>query len=245
MSRNNSNPILEAKGLRCGYKNIVTADNVSFAINPAEILGFIGLNGAGKTTLIKTLMGLRTSLAGNVITPAADKIAYLPERFMPPLSLSGEAFISFAAGLYKYEISKDALAAEAAKLRLSASQLKKPIGSYSKGMRQKIGLLSTLMMPVDLIILDEPMNGLDPAGRDAVKKIMIDAKAQGRSVFFTSHILSDMAEICARVIILHDQNLRYDGPPDTLLSENNTQSLEKAFLNKIMYNDNDMTQQAA
>jgi len=107
------------------------------------------------------------------------------------------------------------------------------VQTFSKGMRQKLGLLGTLLTGCPLLILDEPMSGLDPRARAFVKDMLRDVKAQGRTVFLSSHILSDMQELCDRVVVLHDTKFQFEGPPQGLLQVGQSDNIERAFLNVI------------
>lgn len=225
--------VLSINSLSSGYDKMKVVENVSFTLNKAEIYGLVGLNGAGKTTLIKTILGLRHKTAGDVVLEDNAQIAYLPERFEPPWFLSGYDFIEFSLSLYKKIISKQEMREAAEKLSLNPDFLKKNANSYSKGMRQKLGLLATVLTGCPLIILDEPMSGLDPKARQETKKIILDVKAQGRTVFMSSHILADVAELCDRVAVFHDKSIIFEGTPKELEKKGGDNNLEKAFLNVL------------
>lgn len=229
-----SEKILSIQSLSSGYDKTIVVDNVSLDIHAGEIFGLIGLNGAGKTTLIKTILGLRHKKSGMIDTHSNAQIAYLPERFEPPWFLSGYDFIAFSLSLYKKKISKQEMHDAAEKLSLNPDFLSKNANSYSKGMRQKLGLLATILTGCPLIILDEPMSGLDPKARQETKKIILDVKAQGRSVFMSSHILADVAELCDRVGIFHDKSLIFEGTPKELEVKGGSNNLEKAFLSVLV-----------
>jgi ABC-2 type transport system ATP-binding protein len=225
--------VLSASGLSAGYgKNSVVKD-ITFDIQPGEIFGLIGLNGAGKTTLIKTILGLREPMGGQFTHAGKNRIAFLPERFDPPWFLSGFKFLKFVLKIYNKTITEEAAREKAALISLDPEALKRDVKTYSKGMRQKLGLLAAMSTGCDLIILDEPMSGLDPKARQEVKKLILNAKAQNQSVFMSSHILADMAELCDRVAVLHNNRLIFTGAPVALKKKGGDESLEKAFLNVI------------
>ena len=223
-------PILSVKTLSSGYDKNIIVDNVSFEVKKGEIFGLIGLNGTGKTTLIKTILGLRQKFSGEIMIGGREQLSYLPERFEPPWFLSGYDFIRFSLSLYKKRISFEAAQEAARSVSLDPAFLKKPVHTYSKGMRQKLGLLATVLTDCRLLILDEPMSGLDPKARQEIKKIILDVKAQGRSVFMSSHILSDIAELCDRVAVFHDKSIVFLGAPDALKKKGGNENIEKAFL---------------
>ena len=115
-------------------------------------------------------------------------------------------------------------------MSLDPAFLKKRVDTYSKGMRQKLGLLATVLTDCPLLILDEPMSGLDPKARQEVKKIIMDVKAQGRSVFMCSHILTDVAELCDRVAVFDNKSISFLGTPKALMEKGGDNNIEKAFL---------------
>lgn len=223
------------------YGKKLVLDNLSMNVGAGEMFGLMGLNGVGKTTMIKSILGLRDPDQGNIRIFGNDrlsmaskqKLAYLPERFDPPWFLSGMEFIKFSLALYKTPFSEAAAKEGAEKLALDPSVLKNRVQTFSKGMRQKLGLLATVMTGCPLLILDEPMSGLDPRARALVKDMLQQVKAEGRTVFLSSHILADMQELCGRVIVLHGTKFQYEGTPQGLLQVGQSENIERAFLNVI------------
>lgn len=220
--------------------------DISLSIETGECYGLIGLNGAGKTTLIKTLLGLRDPLRGAVTMFGAsqnqttrhqqstkERIAYLPEKFDPPTFLTGLEFLRFSLSLYKKKLSLDKAKQWAALFGLDEQALTQRVGTYSKGMRQKIGLMATMLTDVDLLILDEPMSGLDPRARAQVKDAIAAYQKSGKTVVICSHILSDLDELCAHVGIIHRGHLAYSGTPHDLRAQTGKDNLERAFLSII------------
>ncbi len=220
---------------------VSVVDHVTFDVHAGETFGLIGLNGQGKTTLIKTILGLREPKSGRVSVFGEDqgnpagrmRLSYLPERFDPPSFLCGIDFIRFAARFYGVSFPDSEIVTIAEDLGLDPVALPRMVQTYSKGMRQKLGLIATVMTGCDLLILDEPMSGLDPRARVQVKTLLSRMKSQGRTIFMSSHILSDMDEICDRVAVLHEGRLRYIGAPAGLRAHTGDASLEKAFLSVI------------
>jgi len=216
-------------------------DNISLEISPNEIFGFIGLNGQGKTTLIKIILDLLDQDNGEVeifgisrvLPEARKKVCYLPEKFQPSIHQTGQDFLNFVLGFYgikfneilAYEISQN--------LELNYEVLSQKISKYSKGMTQKLGLMAVFLSNADLIILDEPMSGLDPKARIALKNELISYKNKGKTIFFSSHILSDMDEICDKIAVLHNSQIRFYGTPQQLKSQNSSSNLDQAFLIEI------------
>lgn len=236
-----STPALDVQQVDVGYGSTPVVRNCSLQIRQGETFGLIGLNGVGKTTLIKAILGLRRHSAGNIFINGHDRmkaeskkqLAYLPERFDPPWFLRGEEFLRFSLRLYRRPYSAAEAHTLCEKVALDPAVLKNKVQTYSKGMRQKLGLIATLLTDCPLLILDEPMSGLDPQARASVKDALTVVKARGRTIFFTSHILADMNEICDRVGVFHDGTLIFCGTPAALLEAGGDANIERAFLNLL------------
>lgn len=219
----------------------VLAD-VGFDLVPGEIFGLIGLNGAGKTTLIKIILDLinadagRATIFGEPATSVAARrhLSYLPEKFQPSRYLKGFEYLELAMSYYGKKLDRNRAAEMAARFDLRADALPQRVGHYSKGMGQKIGLLGAFMVDAKLLILDEPMSGLDPSARIKLKNMLLAARAQGKTVFFSSHILSDIDEICDRIGVIHQGRLFFVGTPVQFKERFGGEgSLEKSFLRSI------------
>ncbi|MFQ5877315.1 MAG: ABC transporter ATP-binding protein [Acidobacteriota bacterium] len=200
--------------------------DLSLAVREGEIFGFIGTNGAGKTTTIKLALGLIFPDAGSIRLFGRDagdvevrrRIGFLPENPYLYDYLTGSEFLDFHARLFGMG---------AAERRRRVRELLERVGlgnrgdrqlrHYSKGMLQRIGLAQALINDPELVILDEPMSGLDPIGRREVRDIILELKANGRTVFFSTHILSDTEMICDRVGVLVRGSLRAVGRIDDLV----------------------------
>ena len=243
MGKSNLAP-LHIESVSKKFKNNQVLKDVSLDIGEGTIFGLIGLNGVGKTTLIKIILDLLVQDSGKVeffgisskLTESHRKINYLPEKFYPSQFLKGKEFLEIALSFYDktFDIKK---AEEKAKtLGLDPEALQKPISKYSKGMGQKLGLLSMFLCETPLLILDEPMSGLDPSARIQLKNLLIDYKKQGNTIFFSSHILSDIEEICDDMAIIHDGKIIFSGKPKEFLSKNKGENLERAFLEAINSN---------
>jgi ABC-2 type transport system ATP-binding protein len=152
---------------------------------------------------------------------------------MPPYFLTGRDFLSYMLRLDSRIANEDQLHAMFAALDLEATALDKPVRSYSKGMTQKLGLAACLLAQPDLLILDEPMSGLDPLARARVKQLLRQSRDQGRTLFFTSHALSDVEEICEYMVVLHQGRLCFSGSPRALMQSYAGDTIEQAFLNCI------------
>lgn len=231
---------LKISGVCAGYTAQVLHD-VSLEVRAGETFGLIGLNGAGKTTLLKTILGLRDVTAGEILIDGKEvgamdarrHLAFLPERFESAWFLNAYEFIDFTLSLYGRKAARADIDAMADKLALKREFLSRRAQTYSKGMRQKLGLMATFLTGCPLLILDEPMSGLDPLARAQVKDLVVQARREGRTVFFSSHILSDMQELCDRVAILHNGRIVFMGTPSDLLVKTGQTHLERAFLGLI------------
>lgn len=234
-------PSLSIKSVAAGYGAQTVISDITLDVAIGETFGLIGLNGAGKTTLIKTILGLKDVKSGDIRIaghpagsgPAQRHLAFLPERFDPAWFLNAYEFIDFTLSLYGRRIERREADDMAEGLGLKKAFLAKKAQTYSKGMRQKLGLMTTFLTGCPLLILDEPMSGLDPLARAQVKDLVISARKEGRTVFLCSHILSDMEELCDRVAVLNGGKIVFTGAPADLLEQSGVTHLERAFLSLI------------
>lgn len=197
-------------------------------IQQGETFGLLGPNGAGKTTLLKLLLGIIRPTAGSATIlgqPAGDsetkaRIGYLPENPYFYDYLTGWEFLSYTAGLFgltgKDKKRRIAELLDLVQLDRQAAT-KKQMRRYSKGMLQRVGMAQALINDPDIVFLDEPMSGLDPTGRFQVREIILSLKAQGKTLFFNSHVLSDVEKICDRIAILDRGEIICIGAIDKLL----------------------------
>lgn len=217
----------------------VALDSVSFKIPTGAMVGFLGANGAGKTTSLKIIMDFIRADKGQVKFSEAlgksrsevlKKIGFLPERpyFYP--NLKGRDFLHFM-GLLSEQSPKQIRAAiqKWAPIFKIEHALDREIRTYSKGMLQRIGFMSTILHGPEFIILDEPLSGLDPIGRKELKDVIINQHREGRTVFFSSHIVSDIEAICDRVIFLKEGKLIYDGEVENLINSGTGLNYEVKF----------------
>ncbi len=240
MATTNTIP-LHIKSVYKSFKDKKVLNDVSLDVNEGEIYGLIGLNGVGKTTLIKIIINLLSQDAGEVeffginskVTESRKNINYLPEKFYPSQFLKGKEFLELALSYYGKPFDMKKAEDKAAALGLDPAALQNTITKYSKGMGQKLGLLSMFLCETPLLILDEPMSGLDPSARIQLKDLLNDYKKQGKTVFFTSHILSDIEEICDNMAVINNGQIIFKGQPKDFLNKYNGKNLERAFLESI------------
>ena len=215
------------KTFRIGFfrKKVEAARGISFKVQKGEIFGLLGPNGAGKTTTLKIVLRLIYATRGTVklfgaapTRHSAARIGYLPEnpyvyQYLKPLEfldLCGRLVdLDGAARLKRAEELIEVVGLAHAKER--------PIGRFSKGMMQRIGLAQALLHDPELLILDEPMSGLDPIGRKQVRDVILAQRKAGKTLIFTSHILSDVEMLCDRVTIVNQGTVMAAGAMDELL----------------------------
>jgi ABC-type multidrug transport system ATPase subunit len=223
------------------YGKVTALGGVDLEVAAGEGFGLVGANGAGKTTLIRCLLDLAARDAGTIEifgVPAGQpasrrRLSYLPERFSPPHYLRGGEFLSAMLELAgeRYEAARAERLLD--ELELERDALARPVRTLSKGMAQKLGLAACLLVPRDLVLLDEPMSGLDPAARVAVKSVLRRLHGEGRTLFFTSHVLADVEELCSSLAVLDRGALRFRGSPAALCEKYAERRLEAAFMRCI------------
>lgn len=211
-------------------KKFKALDNVSFSIKEGELVGFLGANGAGKTTLMKILMDFSrpdsgevkfSKIMGDTPLEVRASIGYLPEKAYLYQHLTGREFLEYTGslcGIQKNELQ--ALIVSWAERMQIAHAIDRRIHGYSKGMQQRLGFISSLIHKPKVLILDEPLSGLDPIGRKDFKNILRELNNQGITIFFSSHIVSDVEEICQKVVFIEKGRLIYEGGIDELVLKN-------------------------
>ena len=220
-------------------KRIRVLTDLSFSVERNEIVGFLGPNGAGKTTTIKILNRLAFPDSGTVTIFGEEagrrpelrgRIGFMPEQPYFYEYLTGEEFLGLCGhlnGLSRAEIAR------MSRRMLSRVGLdgagRTAIRKYSKGMMQRLGLAQALLHDPELVILDEPMSGLDPVGRMEVRNLILEQKASGKTVFFSSHIISDVEALCDRVIILLKGRKVAEGAVEELVGREGIQYVELLF----------------
>ncbi len=220
------------------FGEVAALSDFTLEVARGEFFGLVGVNGAGKTTLIKCLLDFCNTDGGAIrifgvehrVTAARSRLAFLPERFNPPHFLTGRDFIQYMLKLYGKPYEDREVEQVFVGLDLDPAALGKAARTYSKGMTQKLGLAACLLSGKDLYVLDEPTGGLDPKARALFKQALRALRQSNRTVFFTSHALADIAEMCDRMAVLHGGRLRFSGSPEELAQRFGKGNLEQAFL---------------
>ena len=227
------------KVFKVNFKKIKVLKEVNLNVQKWEIYGFIGPNGAGKTTTIKSILGFLKPTQWEIKILGQDpfvqkwifkKIGFAPENTYFYDHLSGEEFLHFMGmlvGMNKSEIWLRSIAL-LEKVGLLEAR-KKLVKSYSKWMRQRLGIAAAIINDPEVVFFDEPMSWLDPLGRILVKDLMKELKSQGKTIFFNTHILSDVQEIADRFSMIYDGRIIFEWAIEDVQGQN----LEEFFIEKV------------
>jgi ABC-2 type transport system ATP-binding protein len=214
-----------------------------------------GVNGAGKSTLIKLALDLIRPTEGSEIRifgqcnqepNCRQQIAYLPEKSEVKRNVTAWHYLEFIASTYHQKLDRQAVKLLAEKLDFPVDRLGSTVIKFSKGMAQKLGLLSCFMLNREMIILDEPLSGLDPSARYHFKQFLREEKTKQRTLFYSTHMLADAEEICDQFAILHQGKIKYVGTPLACMQKFDAETLEQAYMACIsdkMYLERDLAQQ--
>lgn len=224
--------VLTVKDLKKSYKRgfipraSLVLKGVNFSVPSGSITGFLGGNGAGKTTTMRCMLGLDFADSGDVNFFGAPlnqdskkKIGFLPERPYFYEHLTGREFLQFYArlsGSWNNKVLNSRIDDLLKRVDLLFAK-DRPLRNYSKGMLQKVGVAQALIHDPELVILDEPMSGLDPDGRMYLSDIITETAKRGTAVFFSSHLLHDMERLCQRLVVLKEGACIYEGTTESLL----------------------------
>ncbi|MEZ6244321.1 MAG: ABC transporter ATP-binding protein [Phycisphaerales bacterium] len=222
------------------YKGRVHAlRGVDMRIHKGEIFGLLGPNGAGKSTLVKILMTVirpskcEGTMLGHKVghKPTLARVGYLPEHHRFPDYLTGAQVVDFYGAMCKVpRRERKAKTGKLLELVGMSEWAKKKLGGYSKGMRQRVGIAQALVNDPELVLLDEPTDGVDPVGRRDIRNILQQMKSDGRTVFLNSHLLSELEMVCDRVAILVQGTVRAQGTIDELTVDKRRYEIELAGL---------------
>jgi len=233
---------VESVSQHIGKRRIL--QDISFSVSAGSIVGLVGLNGAGKTTLIKRMLNLVYGSQGRLLIHGHDSdlpksregLFFLPEHFLPPRNLKGREVLRLLVQPYGINPDHETMEAVAKNLGMRSEVLTHAIKTYSKGMAQKIGLMAALLSERPLLILDEPMSGLDPEARALLRVALLayrDAQKDKRAIFFSSHILSDVERLCDTLLVIHEGRLLYQGTTENFKRQYQATDVEHAFLQAI------------
>ena len=215
-----SEAVLSAVGVGFSVRKRAILEQISFEVQRGIVFAVVGHNGAGKTTLFHLLLGLKFQNVGEIkllgksnLDPASrTNLGYVPERPYLNLESSFRSFLSYHANLlglpYAERVKQIAKVAHGVGLE---PHLDQDLNTFSKGMLQKALVAQALLGNPELLILDEPMSGLDPEARDSVRKLIVDLKTQGKTLIFSSHALEDVEQLADQVILLNQGKIQFLG----------------------------------
>jgi ABC-2 type transport system ATP-binding protein len=212
--------VIETNRLVKTYGHVRALKGVSLTVGPGQIFGLLGQNGAGKSTLIKILLGIVRKTDGDATllgesagnSGVRKRVGYLPEDHQFPLYHSADSLLDFYGQLYGLGRSERRKKADEA-LEIVGLKTRKndKIKTYSKGMKQRVGIAQSFFHDPDVIFLDEPTDGVDPVGRKEIRDLLLKLKDEGRTVFINSHLLGEVEMICDRVAIVHRGEMVREG----------------------------------
>jgi ABC-2 type transport system ATP-binding protein len=232
--------VLLIKDLKKNYGNKEVLQGIDLTVGRGQIIGYIGPNGAGKSTTIKILLGLEGNYSGAIeifgeplTADSIDykrRIGYVPEIADLYDNLTAAEYLTFIGELYGLDIKKvDEKARKLMRVFGLEDVYHARIASYSKGMRQKVLIISSLLHNPDLLFLDEPLSGLDANSVMVVKEILAHLAAQGKTIFYSSHIMDVVEKISNRIILINGGKIVADGSFQELKEQNKEGSLEQIF----------------
>jgi ABC-2 type transport system ATP-binding protein len=235
--------MIELKNLTKRFGNFTAVDDLSLTVSPGEILGFLGPNGAGKTTTIKMMTGILKPTRGTAVIGGCDIVrqpleakrvfGFIPDRPFLYEQLTGAEFLRFVSGLYRLpEARSRERRSQLLDLFDLAAWKDEPLSSYSHGMKQRLVMASALLHEPRVLIVDEPMVGLDPRGARMVKQIFREEAARGVSLFLSTHSLELAADTCDRIAVILKGRLIAQGTREELgrMAGCKDESLESVFL---------------
>lgn len=203
---------ISIRGLAKHYGRLIAVKDLRLEVERGEIFGFLGLNGAGKTTTIRILLDLLRPTSGHTAVLGYDcqsqglevraRVGYLPGEMGLYSDMTGRDVLDFLAKLKRHTIDKKYRAELQERLALSTTDLARRLREYSTGMKRKLGLIQAFQDDPQLLILDEPTEGLDPLMQEAFYELLAEVKAKGRTVFMSSHVLTEVERVCDRVGLL-------------------------------------------
>ncbi|MCH4890018.1 ABC transporter ATP-binding protein [Acidaminobacter sp. JC074] len=235
------NPIIKTENLVMGYsQDKKVLNGIDMEIYPGEIIGYIGPNGAGKSTTIKILLGLlsyeegKIEVFGEQLDPKAyqykSRIGYVPESAALYESLTGREYLEFVGAMFS--LSEEVIEKKSydmCEVFDIHKHLDERIGSYSKGMKQKLLIVSSMLHNPDLLILDEPLNGMDANSVMIFKEVLSKLAANGKTILYSSHIMDVVEKISDRILLINEGKIVANGKFEDLVKRSDMDSLESLF----------------
>ncbi|MBZ5552062.1 MAG: ABC transporter ATP-binding protein [Acidobacteriia bacterium] len=210
-------PAISARGITKRYGKLTAVNNLQLEVKQGEILGFLGLNGAGKTTTIRILLDLLRPTSGKAFIlghdcqadglKARSLVGYLPGEMGLYSHLTGREVLDFLAGLNQQIVDRQYQGELQDRLELPEADLRRKLREYSTGMKRKLGLIQAFQADPPLLILDEPTEGLDPLMQDSFYELLAGVQHRGRTIFMSSHVLSEVEHVCNRIALLRKGEL--------------------------------------
>ncbi len=240
--------MLEIRNLSKYYRNTAAVKNVSFTVRPGEVTGYLGPNGSGKSTTVKMITGLLEPGGGQVLLDGRDiredmigfrrRLGYVPEEAILYSYLSGLEHLQLTGRLRGLP---EGVVTRRANDLLEAFSLAPhrhgAIASYSKGMKQRVLISAALMHDPDVLILDEPLSGMDVTTAQLFKHLLDELAGQGKMILYISHVLEVVEKVCARVIVIHQGQIKADGSVEQLRGLMHLPSLVEIFSELIEERD--------
>jgi ABC-2 type transport system ATP-binding protein len=210
-------PAISIQGITKRFGSLAAVNNLSLEVREGEVLGFLGLNGAGKTTMIRVLLDFLRPSTGRALIFGHDcqteglearaSIGYLPGELGLYSDLTGTEVLDLLAGLHRKPVAKQHRREILDRMELPDRDLRRRLREYSTGMKRKLGIVQAFQSDPDLLILDEPTEGLDPLMQESFYQLLSDVKRRGRTVFMSSHVLSEVGRVCDRIALLRKGEL--------------------------------------
>lgn len=236
----NNEPIISIKDLRVSYGQHEVLKGINLEVHRGQIIGYIGTNGAGKSTTVKTILGLVPKYSGEIKIFGKDikesgieykkRIGYIPE--VPDIydNLTAQEYLTFMGEIYGLDYDKaDQKAQKLMKLFQIEKSYNSRISSFSKGMKQKVLIIASLIHNPDILFLDEPLSGLDANSVMIFKEILAELANQGKTIFYSSHIMDVVEKISTRIVLINNGNIAADGSFNELKEKSKEGSLEQIF----------------
>jgi ABC-2 type transport system ATP-binding protein len=232
---------VKVENLKKNYGNIEALKGISFEIKKGEILGIVGPNGAGKSTFFSILATISTAQSGDIIVDGKSitkskqhikkNIGYVPQELALYSSLSGRDNLNFWAGIYGLSGKEKKLAVENAILDMNLENvIKRRVDTYSGGMKRRLNIAIGLLHNPLLIIMDEPLVGVDIISKRKIMNKMLKLKSEGRAIVFSSHSTDEVEKLCDRIVLLENGLVKAYGRLDDILKEYKKHSLEDIFI---------------